>query len=1238
MRVICFCLCLIWPISLGAQTTDDDRGYIQALLEDALSGDGRKVQITGFAGLLSSRATIEKITIADEAGVWLTMTDVAMIWERTALLSGALTIDEISVGALSLPRLPIPVASTPSPEAKTSFALPELPVSVTLKKLSVERADLGAEILGQSAQISVNGSAQLLGGEAQASLALLRKDKGGSIRFVGGYSTISNVLDLDLDMQEPRNGLLSTALGLVGAPSIDLTLKGSAPIDAFRADMRLATNDQDRLSGVVTLETDADGGTQRVLLDVSGDISPLVPDQFHAFLGNNVELTVAANRDVNGALQLDNLNLAARALTLTGTANISADGWPQRFDFFGKLASPDGPPLLLPLPGQELYIDQADFLLSFDAAQGELWRLNSEVKNARQGNLSTAYLSLSGVGKIAQATQDVSGDIALAALGVDFGQEAQNAAFGPAIKGKLRFDWRKNTPLSFSNLDFSGIGYGLTGGVTISGLTDLAPMVATDLKLEALDLEQFSALTPLDLSGAADLAIKGSIHPLLGAFDLTFNGQTQDLATGVAQLDPVLNGPGILELGVLRNGEGTRVMPLSIATESARIVGDVHLAQDNSYARVSVELDDMSLVVPELSGAASILVEGKQTGEDWNIDLASTLPADSRLQFSGIVTKLNAISGKITARIGRLAALSRLVNQNLQGRADLSLSLSGALDTQHFTSKGTAEIQSLQIGNPTLDPFLTGQNQVAFDAKLSPKGEIRIETLSLSGPHLNGTVSGIVSTTQSNLDLDLRVTNLGLIAREISGPASITGNAAHTGGDWRIALSGSGPGGITLSAQGAAHQDFGHISLTANGRAPLALANRRLAPRSLGGTVEYDLAINGPPALQSLSGTAKTQGARLSLPALRMVLDDLTAQVFLTGNEAQISLDTQLPDGGSLRVDGPINLAAPFNANLTAQLRNAILRDPTLFETSANGDLTLTGPLTGGARIGGQINLGLVELRIPQIGPSYASLAGLKHLNTPADVQRTLRFAGLSQSSQETASSVANFPIDLNILATNRIFVRGRGLDAELGGSLRLTGTTQDIVPVGQFDLIRGRLDLLRRRLELTEGSVSLRGSFDPQLNFAATTQVDGTDITIGLSGPASEPDLKVTSSPELPQDQVLALFLFGRDVTSLSALQAVQLAGAIRTLSGQGGLGLTQQIRGGLGLDDLDIGTDDSGTAQARVGKYISDNIYTDATINSAGDAQINLNLDINQNLTLRGRVGSSGETGVGIFFERDY
>ena len=74
------------------------------------------------------------------------------------------------------------------------------------------------------------------------------------------------------------------------------------------------------------------------------------------------------------------------------------------------------------------------------------------------------------------------------------------------------------------------------------------------------------------------------------------------------------------------------------------------------------------------------------------------------------------------------------------------------------------------------------------------------------------------------------------------------------------------------------------------------------------------------------------------------------------------------------------------------------------------------------------------------------------------------------------------------------------------------------------------------------------------------------------------------------------------------------------------------------LGYFKKDLTTDENGEAALKVGKYISENIYTDVTVGSDGDTEINLNLSINPSLTARGTVGSDGDSTIGIYFERDY
>jgi translocation and assembly module TamB len=93
-----------------------------------------------------------------------------------------------------------------------------------------------------------------------------------------------------------------------------------------------------------------------------------------------------------------------------------------------------------------------------------------------------------------------------------------------------------------------------------------------------------------------------------------------------------------------------------------------------------------------------------------------------------------------------------------------------------------------------------------------------------------------------------------------------------------------------------------------------------------------------------------------------------------------------------------------------------------------------------------------------------------------------------------------------------------------------------------------------------------------------------------------------------------------------------------VATLAGKGGVGIVGRLRQGFGLDDLDVQTGAEGGATVRAGKYLSENVYTEVEVDDQGQSQINLNLDVSESVTVRARAGSGGETGLGVFFEKDY
>ncbi|MCG6904789.1 MAG: translocation/assembly module TamB domain-containing protein [Rhodobacter sp.] len=1415
-----------------AQTASaqDDRTYLQALLEDNLSDAGREVRITGFTGALSSRATIEQLTIADADGIWLTLKGAVLDWNRGALLRGRLEIGELSATELLLPRMPrtgapadatgITLPDLPAPEAR-DFKLPELPVSIDIAKLAIARVTLGEALFGEAAVVSMNGAAALNAGQGDASLGIKRVDNTrGELGFAASLSNATGILDLSFRLSEAADGIAANLIGLPGRPSVDLTIAGKGPLKDYAADIALTTDGQPNLTGRVALVAPQSGGGTHVFnARLGGDLRPLVQPEYRKFLGPDIRLLVSGTRPVAGGLRLDTMSLTSDALTLKGQLTLGADYWPEKFGLDGRIASDDGGDVLLSIPGPPTRIRSALIAMQYDAARNDAWSGTLNVDRLQRDGLSLGALQLGGGGRLSPgngaAIGVLTGALDLSARGIAPADPALAQAIGEMLSGRVSFNWREDAPLEFSEVSLSGQDYSVAGDLSVQGLQDrLNLTAAARFDLVAQDLSRFAGLVGRPLRGAADLNIAGTGAPLDGAFDIRLEGGTRDLGIGVPLLDRLIAGASVLGLSARRDETGTHIDRLNITATGAVIEASGELKTSGSDLKFDLRLPDAALMEPGLSGPAQVIGTARQTGDDWAVRADLTAPGgvaaalDATLAISGdtigdvtgtavmsvadlgpygfvagrplsgsaqlraegatnlqdgtfsvtargrgsdlgigidevdrllrgqsrlavdlrressqvivvdrfnlgsdhIVADLTGSSSAAKSRVrysvdlvdiglyapgltgpatmagtaeatggdwdiqadltapggvqaairGQLAVVdnqigtvigSAVVNADslspyapVLGRpvgGSIAVNADGRADLQGGTFglslRGTGD--NLRVGPAEIDLLLVGQSQLALDMRRETGQVIVLDQFNLKSPRLIADLTGSTSPAKSRVRFSVDLADIGLYAPGLNGPATMAGVAASEGGDWQLTSNMTGPGGTRAAVSGAIAPDASRVNLDISGAAPLALANPYIAPNLASGQVEFKMAMNGPPALESVSGTARSDGATLVVPSQKISFSGLSADARLGNGRAEISVTANLSSGGRIAVSGPVGLGAPYPADLAIVLSSIGVTQPGLYETTVDGRIAARGPLAGGATIAGDLTLGPVEMRVPDaVGAASGALPGLQHVNEPAAVRQTRARAGLLDSAGLGAGSGPAYPLDITVSAPSRIFVRGRGLDVEMGGRLRLLGTTADVVTQGRFDLVRGRLDILGKRLALTEGIVRLQGDFDPYLRIVAETESGGVSIRIVIEGLASSPEITFTSSPDLPEDEVVARLLFGRDLSQISPLQALQIASAINTLAGNGKGGIVNRLRQNFGLDDLDITRDTNGETAVKAGKYISENIYTDVTVNSSGQSEINLNLSITPSLTARGTAGSDGNTGLGLFFEKNY
>ncbi len=148
------------------------------------------------------------------------------------------------------------------------------------------------------------------------------------------------------------------------------------------------------------------------------------------------------------------------------------------------------------------------------------------------------------------------------------------------------------------------------------------------------------------------------------------------------------------------------------------------------------------------------------------------------------------------------------------------------------------------------------------------------------------------------------------------------------------------------------------------------------------------------------------------------------------------------------------------------------------------------------------------------------------------------------------------------------------------------------------------------------------------------------------ITGLADAPKIELSSTPDLPQDEILARLLFGESAAQLTALQVVQIGAALAKLSGGGGgFNPLEKIQKTLGLDRLSVAGGSSGTtpgaqntgASIEAGRYVSSRVFVGVRESTTGASQLQVDVDLAKRVKLQARLGNGTATAQGTTPEND-
>ncbi|WP_114393353.1 translocation/assembly module TamB domain-containing protein [Oleisolibacter albus] len=949
-------LALTLLLVLGAMawlSTGSGRGFVLAQARTAVPG----LTIEGDSGSLFD-LRIDRITLADARGVWLTVEGAALDWSPLALLTRTLEINRLAADRVAVARTP-ESPDTPQPEDDTPF---RLPVAVDLERLDLPRIELGAALAGgRPAMGKAEGAAEIPAGRPGGHVRLnaARTDDMPGTAVLDATYVPQDSLALNLTLEEPVGGLVADLLQIPGRPPVTVTLTGSGPLTDWTGRLAARAGDVVHATAEARIRPTADRFSFG--LEGTGDIQALLPAPLNTLAGpevafgagglivpgerialDGVGFTVAAGRLYGGgeyALQTDALNLGlvfeapensalhqvlAQPGFRSGRLELQVQGTSKAPQFVSSLEI------------------QAPTVQSYGAD-----RLTLTARAVPQGGRERMAVTAEAV-----LEQPLAGDPALAGL------------LGPApvlsLEALVRSD---DAVVEIGRLALDAAALDLGGSGT---LRDWGRRAEATLRLDAADLAPLSRLAGpngagRDLRGAvtAEIGLTRQDDTLTARIDAS----GRRLGVGIAAADALLGAETRLT-GTVESGGALRLHDLRLTSPHATIDGEASLEGDRLRASSRATLPDLAPLAPALrqpmAGSATLelraegplealAVTGTLTGT--GLDIGGRRLGDARLTAE-LTEVPRAPKGRITADTALSQRPVRLEARLASGARDLTLEdlllrigenrVSGRLAADLAT--GTAS-GALSAALPDLAAIgeLAGQRlsgEATAEIRLEAPGGRQTVILEVGATGLEHRADMRAQRLQ-RLTLGGRITDLlGTPTLDLRAQAA-NGFAAGLRLE-RVEATARGP--LTNAALG--------LELSGSNGRPISL--------SAAGTLGRDKALTTL-ALQRFSGSIDDTRFQLAQPA----------RLGFGGDQIQVQGLTLVSGDSRVAVSAELS-----QRRLQAQAE--LVRVPLAWAQLIDPTLTLEGELNGNARLDGSVAAprGEASLRLTRFRLAPESQAG----------------------------------------------------------------------------------------------------------------------------------------------------------------------------------------------------------------------------------------------------------------------
>ncbi len=645
---------------------------------------------------------------------------------------------------------------------------------------------------------------------------------------------------------------------------------------------------------------------------------------------------------------------------------------------------------------------------------------------------------------------------------------------------------------------------------------------------------------------------------------------------------------------------------------------------------------------------SSLSVEGTYVAQQGTFTVAVTEGPYQRSQLAGTVSL--AAGQRLTLKTLRLQH-QELVWENA-APVEIGRSPKGVLQLQRLDLRSGAQAVRLQ---GTLDPQGVVQGEVQVQQlQLRPTVQVFAPDLAVPDGHLDLalTLAGTLQRPQGQGRLSLTAIQwqqrqLG----DIQATVGLSGTTLQTEVHWQVQ---ERPllqvrSTMRLDAARALDVQVQAPMLNLDMLGPLSPAVQQIA-----GLLTLDLHLTGTLQQPQVRGELLLRDGGLQLATTGERYKDIQVHLIFAGDRVTIEQLHLASRSGPLQVTGWFEHAnlALRQVDIAVSARNFTAMHTSAVEAAVSADITARGTLQA-VTVAGNVTVPHARLRLEQIPGSGPKVVQPWELTIAGVYGPGPKALGTGKGPAAVSTSqdllLPFVRADIQVDLPRNVWLQGPSTAIELSGNMRVTKDLRaPFILSGSIETVRGYASYYGKRFTVESGRVTFTGTpeLNPTLDVIVAQRVSEYLVSIHVTGRAQQPTIAFSSTPELPQADIISLLVLGKTTDRLTKSERNSLGDTAQQLAGGVIAGeLEKSLGKTLGLDTIEISPGGQlGSGSFKVGRYVTQDLFLSLgreagqDSGTSGGTSVGLEYSLNRRMKVRGSSSDRGETAADFLWRLDY